>query len=83
MNYTVCWQPECSDELAEIWMASDDRAAVSQAADEIDHLLGSNPQKSGTPLHEGLWAIAVPPLKAAFTVRESDKIVEVQRVARI
>ena len=54
IRYTVVWNPSALDELAEIWMATPDRNAVSFATNEIDRELGIDATERGDELHEGL-----------------------------
>jgi len=69
--------------LAELWLNAADRNAVAAAAHAIDQELCGDAPEKGTDLSEGLRSICAPPLKAIFTVREDDRIVEVLRVRSI
>jgi hypothetical protein len=44
IRYTVVWHNLALDELAEIWMASLEREAVTQAAHQIDQQLADDPE---------------------------------------
>ncbi len=76
-RYTVVWLESTKDELAELWLDAPNRNAVTTA---VDQQLAENPSMKDAELREGLRSFFAPPLKAIFTVREEDRIVEVLRV---
>ena len=80
---TVVGVESAQNELAELWMDDPDRDAITAAAHAIDQELAADPQNKGVDLSEGLRAIFSPPLRALFTVRDDDRIVEVLRVKRL
>ncbi len=80
MRFTVVWLEDARDELAEIWLAADDRAAVSRAAHVIDRDLSSDPEQKGVLLSEGLWRFDTPPLRVYFSIRQLDGLVEVAQI---
>lgn len=82
-TYTVFWKQEAFDTLAELWLEVDNRSRITDAANRIDQSLSRNPARAGTPLHEGLFSLNIPPLRVIFEIRESDKSVEVQRVSLV
>ncbi len=79
-RYTVVWVRSARDELADLWVNALDRNAVTTAAQFSDRQLSEDAAGKGNELSEGLRAWYTPPLKAIFTVREDDRIVEVLRV---
>ena len=82
-RYIVVWVQSAQDELADLWMNAPNRNAVTTAAHAIDQGLGEDARDKGGELSEGLRSLFAPPLKAIFTVREDDRIVEVLRVQSI
>ena len=42
-RHTVVWLQDAQDELAQIWLDSDDREAVTQATSRIDSVLAVDP----------------------------------------
>jgi plasmid stabilization system protein ParE len=80
MRWTVVWLRDASNDLADIWTAAADRRAVTDAADRIEHLLSTQPDRVGTPLREGLMVLEVGPLRVIWTMSEADRKVEVARV---
>lgn len=63
MRYTVVWRETALQQLALIWMAAADRAAVNRSVDEIDAELSQDPDLKGNDyfgdryiLAGGLWA---------------------------
>lgn len=79
-RYTVTWLQVALDELAQLWVTTDDRQAMTDAANRIDALLGTNPAAHGQELSEGLLSLDVSPLRVLFTIREEDRLVEVSSV---
>ncbi len=82
-RYSVVWVRSAQDELTELWLNAPDRNAVTTAAHAIDQELREDAPVKGSELSEGLRSLFTPPLKAIFTVRDDDRIVEVLRVRSI
>ncbi len=82
-RYTVVWPQGAQDELAEMWLSSADRTAVTAAVDWLDRELAEDAPSKGIELREGLRALFVPPLRVLFAVREADRVVEVLRIRRL
>jgi hypothetical protein len=78
MHYTVVWLPTAQNQLAELWMASANRAAITAAANEVDRLLRDDPETRGVDFY-GDRLLVVPPLQIVYSVRPDDRIVEVQQ----
>lgn len=76
-RFTVVWSPNEVQRLTEIWIQSQDRAAVSAAAGRIDRVLRDNPTGRAVPVHEGLWGLNEPPLRVLFSIEDDDRRVEV------
>jgi hypothetical protein len=83
MNWTVDWEAAALAHLAAIWMQAADRGAVTAAQARIDALLAANPLGYGFPLSEGLYAIEVHPLRAAFEMDNPNHRVKVVSVNRL
>lgn len=82
-RYTVVWVKSAQDELADAWLNSPNRGAVTEAAHWIDQELAEDASSKGHEVHEGLRAFFSPPLRILYEVRESDRTVEVLRVKRL
>lgn len=80
MRYTVTWQDETLDDLAEVWMAASNRRAVQQSVDEIDRILANDPETHAESPGEGLYKLTMHPIRVLFEVRAQDRIVEVVRI---
>ena len=83
IRYTVVWPKAAQDELAELWIAAQDRDAIASAANSIDAELSENAPVKGVELSEGLRALFAPPVRVLFAVRDEDRVVEVLRVRRL
>ena len=81
--YTVDWEPVALAMLAAIWSASQNRGAVTAAADAIDRQLAIDPFVHGVPVSEGLYAIEILPLRALFEVDTTAGEVTVVSVNRL
>jgi mRNA-degrading endonuclease RelE of RelBE toxin-antitoxin system len=81
-RYTVVWPQSALEELADIWINSAQRNAVTSALAEIDRELAEDAPRKGLELSEGLRACYAEPLRVLFAVRDDDRIVEVLRVKR-
>ena len=82
MNYTVVWKPAAEQELADLWTAAADRAALAAAADSVDRLLGQDPGRRGESRSATVRILFVAPLGVQFKVVAADRTVEVLRVWR-
>lgn len=79
-RYTVVWLQDAINELGKIWLAATDRNAITGASAEIDRVLETDAATKGKPLAEGLRVYDQPPLRAVFSVSDSDRKVEVARI---
>jgi mRNA-degrading endonuclease RelE of RelBE toxin-antitoxin system len=80
MRYTVVWHKKAHDELASLWLAATDRAAVSAAANAIDAQLAVDAHKKGIDVGEGLRQLTVPPLRVIYSANQNDRLVWVANV---
>ena len=79
-RYTVVWLQDAIDELGDIWLAASDRNSVTEASETIDRGLQNDAAIKGKPLSEGLRVYDALPLRAVFSVIDSDRKVEVARI---
>jgi hypothetical protein len=77
MRYTVVWQPSAVNDLAAIWLAARNRAAVTAAADEFDRVLRHSPENLGDIRFDTVRTFVIHPLGIDFEVIEADRIVNV------
>jgi hypothetical protein len=82
MDWTVMWVPDAEAELAELWLASDDREAMTVATDQIEKQLRHNPESAGESRAEGRRILIMPPLAVVYRVLADDRIVQVSNVLR-
>ncbi len=82
MKWTVVWTKNADDELADIWMAADDRAAVTSAAYGIENALRRNPEAVGEDYYgDRIYQFGC--LAVGFEVHPDDRLVKVIQVIRI
>ena len=79
MRFTVIWSVAAQDQLADVWLASPNRGAVTLAQHQIDQLLRVDPDLRGMPFF-GDRILVVLPLRVVFHINSDDMIVEVQEV---
>lgn len=82
MKFTVLWSPSVEEELAEIWLSATDRSAVTNAADEIDQRLRSDPEHEGESRDRGRRILLLPPLGVTYELFSEDRTVRVLHVRR-
>lgn len=61
-RFTVFWNGDALGELAQIWMESEQRDAITAAVQSIDTLLVADPWSKSKALSEGLRKLEVAPL---------------------
>jgi hypothetical protein len=81
VKYRVVWRKGARNQLAEIWIASTNRAAVSAAAHRADQILARDPMGCSESRDRGRRVVAVPPLALFFRIIEDDKKVIVVKVS--
>ncbi|MFQ5734727.1 MAG: hypothetical protein ACE5KM_22565 [Planctomycetaceae bacterium] len=77
MRFRVIWKPEPQQRLTEIWMASGDRTAVTEAVNRIDAILATDPDSAGESRDESMRVLFLRPLVVLFEVIEEDRRVDV------
>jgi hypothetical protein len=81
MNYHVEWTEEAENDLAALWNAATDQAALTAASNWLDRHLASDPLHFGGPWVSSVHRIAVrDPIGIEFEVIEDDKRVIVHGV---
>ena len=80
MKYSVVWVHTAEKSLANIWIESADRSAVTSAARQIDLALETDPTDVGES-RDGNHRVAFePPLACTFSIHPAAKLVRVLRV---
>ena len=74
------WSEPAEDRLTAIWLAAQDRDAVTRADYQAETRLKQNPRGAGRELSEGLWQIIVPPLKIFYEIDDAKRVVTVTHV---
>ena len=82
-GFTVIWWPPAQDDLALIWLDTNIRGRVADAANMIDRELSDTPSQKGIAKHEGLREIAVQPLVVQFSVDNEDRQVTIWSVRKM
>jgi hypothetical protein len=80
MRYTVVWKRFAVAQLAAIWNESDDRSAVTVAANAIDQTLKFDPVLRGETDSPSTRVLIQRPLLVRYLVIEDDRIVRILTV---
>jgi hypothetical protein len=82
MNFTVVWTIPALDELARLYNAGPDRAAITAMSNRIDYLLARDPENVGESRAGQTRILIEPPLAVLFEVSLPDCLVTVFAVWR-
>jgi hypothetical protein len=77
LKWTVVWLQNVEQELAEAWLNSNNRSAVSQAANQIDSIIRTSPETSGDPYRISQRVLQIGPLAVTYFVDEPNRIVSI------
>lgn len=80
MNYSVVWLPDAEQELADLWLNSSDRGAITKAAAVLDQLLERDPAQEGESRPNGRRILFAAPLAAIYRVHSDKEQVDVLHV---
>ena len=79
-RYTILWTQAARDHLTELWLVAADRNALTKTVHELDLLLRERGPLASEHLVEGLHRLAFSALVVYYTVREPDRILEIDAV---
>ena len=82
MNFAVIWLPAALNQLADLWTAAPDRAAVTAASYRLDERLAADPLTEGESRDGGDRIAFERPLRVIFRVSEATREVHVVSVGR-
>lgn len=82
MNFTVQWTESAEQDLADLWSAAPDRAAVTASANAIDVLLSRDPLNQGESRGGDVRILILPPLAVRYRVARSSRTVSIFAVWR-
>jgi mRNA-degrading endonuclease RelE of RelBE toxin-antitoxin system len=77
MKFTVVWLPSIERRLTEIWLASDNRAAITTAVDTIDQRLRRDPHAAGLKFDDDVWQLLVGRVAVLYSISDADARVKV------
>ena len=80
MNYSVIWLPNAEQELADLWLNSSDRGAITRAAAVIDQLLERAPETEGESRPNGRRILFASPLAVIYRIDPDQHQVSVLHV---
>jgi hypothetical protein len=77
MTWTVRWTREARDQLAAVWLAASDRAAVTHAAHRIEAALRRDPTVEGESRDAGRRLVIDYPLAVMYRVNDIERKVRI------
>jgi hypothetical protein len=80
MSYYVRWTGHTHDRVERIWMAADDKRAITKAADAIDLLLADDPFRFDAITIDDEQTFIVEPLAVDYRVDEKTRTVYILSV---
>ena len=80
MKYRLVYRRRATRSLARIWLAADDRAAVTRAGDRLERYLTNDPLGVGESRSGDDRVIVVDPLVAFYTVDAPNRKVVVNDI---
>ena len=83
MPIRVAWHGDALDQLASLWMQTDDRAGITEASGQIDIELSEQPLMKSRPAGDRLYSFRVLPLEVLFDFRPDNQVVEVVAVREV
>ena len=83
MRFTVTWDDEAEQELADIWNNAADKDAVTAASNTIEYKLKYAPADQGESRDEATRIYVLKPLVVVYEIREADRIVNVVSVRHL
>lgn len=82
MKFTVIWTPVAERELAELWLAADDKAEVARVSQAVERQLKIDPEHAGESRVGPIRLLLEPPLGFVFSVSPDDRLVKVVHVVQ-
>jgi hypothetical protein len=80
MRYTAIYTDQAEQKLADAWMNSPDRSAITIACNSIDEELAEDPETKGDLRFDTVRSLIAGPLGVEFEVVEPDRLVYVLSV---
>lgn len=78
--YQVIMSPMAHRQLAAIWIASSNRAEITQTEERIYQALTNDPKSAAREITPGFWLIQDPPLRIYFEINDVHKIIRITDV---
>lgn len=76
----MVYLPAAEEQLADLWLKTADKEAVTQSANVIERLLANNPLGSGESSVASLRIVFEAPLAVVYDLLEADSLVKVWAV---
>lgn len=82
VRYQILWKRSAEDQLADIWLAAEDRELITRTAAAIDEHLEKSGPAAGESRPDGKRILIMAPLGIKFQVYPNDAIIRVADVWR-
>jgi len=83
MPVRVVWHRDALQQLASVWLNTDNRAGITAASSQIDFELSDRPLAKSRPSGDRLYSFRVLPLVVLFDYRPADQMVEIVAVHEV
>jgi hypothetical protein len=83
MPLRVAWHVDALQELATLWLNTDDRAGVTSASQRIDLELAEQPLQKSRPAGDLLRSFRVVPLEVLFEYRPNEDLIQIVAVREV
>lgn len=83
MPLRVAWHDDAVQQLATVWLNTDDRDGITLASRRIDRELAVGPMQKSRPAGDLLHSFRVVPLEVLFDYRPNDNLVEIVAVREV
>jgi plasmid stabilization system protein ParE len=80
--FRVRWTRNASNQLADIWTAAADQAAVTAASHRVEQALARDPENQGEDRPNNRRIVFEPPLVMTYRINKADGTVTVLNVSR-
>jgi hypothetical protein len=83
MPFRVVWHQTALEQLAEIWLSTDDRERVTEAAQTIDRKLSQDPEANSARVGDEMQVHRSAPLEVLIDLFEKERLVVVVTVVEV
>ncbi|HET6882731.1 MAG TPA: type II toxin-antitoxin system RelE/ParE family toxin [Pirellulales bacterium] len=76
-RFAIKWRRTALNDLAEIWLTSENRSQITLAVETIEKKLSERPEQAADRQVEGLFVISEHPVRIGFTIDQASFVVTI------